>query len=186
MMCPISWLRLEQHHLGEIAGDERSEIEAHLRTCEACREAAGAIAADARPLRLLRRKASKRPIVLSALALAAAILIFVVKREPPEGRMKGSDVVLTLVGEREGRVEGVYREGEPLKALVTCPPGLSATFELVVHSGSDATSPLEPQTIACGNSVPLRGAFRLTGEAQVCLRWARSSERCVTLTPERQ
>jgi hypothetical protein len=185
MTCPISWLRLEQHRLGEIDGDERSEIDAHLLACESCRDAVGMIAADTRPLPKLRAKAKRRiaPIVVSALALAAA-LVFVVRSGPAE-RMKGSDVVLTLIGEREGRVEGVYREGEPLKALVTCPPGLSATFELVVHSGTDASSPLEPQTIACGNSVPLRGAFRLNGDARVCLRWAHAEERCLTLTPKR-
>jgi hypothetical protein len=182
MATHISWLRLELHHLGEVAGDERIAIDRHLTSCEACREAAASLATDTRTLPKLARRRRYAPVALSALALAAALSIFVMRREPAE-RMKGSDVVLTVMGENAGRVEGAYREGEPLKALVTCPPGLSATFELVVHSHGASSSPLEPQTIACGNNVPLRGAFQITGEARVCLRWA-AEERCIGLTPE--
>ena len=33
---PVSWLRLERLHLGEISGPERARIEEHLAACRAC------------------------------------------------------------------------------------------------------------------------------------------------------
>ncbi|MGH7293845.1 MAG: zf-HC2 domain-containing protein, partial [Polyangiaceae bacterium] len=33
---PISWLRLERYHLGELRGAERQAIADHLAACEAC------------------------------------------------------------------------------------------------------------------------------------------------------
>lgn len=37
---PVSWLRLEQHALGELAASEASAIEEHLEACPACRACA--------------------------------------------------------------------------------------------------------------------------------------------------
>lgn len=33
---PVSWLRLERYHLGELGGEERKAIEGHLSACPAC------------------------------------------------------------------------------------------------------------------------------------------------------
>lgn len=54
---PVSWLRLERLALGELAGDEASAIEAHLRECPACRACADECA---------------EPVALPALDMSAA------------------------------------------------------------------------------------------------------------------
>ena len=33
---PVSWLRLERYHLGEIRGRERAVVAEHLAACPAC------------------------------------------------------------------------------------------------------------------------------------------------------
>ena len=43
---PVSWLRLERYHLGELDGAERAQIEAHLAGCAACTEALASLAQD--------------------------------------------------------------------------------------------------------------------------------------------
>ena len=196
---PISWLALERHHLGELAKEEKQRIDDHLAECDACASMLKSIATkdDERPLRPLRTKkkvvslrewivARPQVVALAGLAVAAAI-IFLIGRTPknPENmdprsdRIKGSaDIGFTLV--REDNVVlpeagGPYRDGERFKALVTCPPGLRGTFDLVIYEPNAPPSfPLTAMTdLACGNSVPLAGAFKLTGHdpMTVCLVW---------------
>jgi hypothetical protein len=53
---PVSWLRLERHHLHEIAAAERARIDDHLASCEVCRMCLARIESDARlPLPSLPR-----------------------------------------------------------------------------------------------------------------------------------
>jgi len=52
---------------------------------------------------------------------------------------------------------------------------MDARFDVVVLDAEGASFPLEAGgTLACGNEVPLPGAFRLTGAAaeKVCLVWS--------------
>ncbi|MBX3192764.1 MAG: zf-HC2 domain-containing protein [Labilithrix sp.] len=185
---PISWLRLERLHAGEVDDAERAEIEAHLASCAACKACLAKIEGDdavalpplAKPAKVhvLRRAAP----AIAALAVAAGVLLLV--RRPPEedpaaggARAKGSDVSFALVRDDEQAVDGsagTYRDGDRFKAIVTCPPGMNATWDLVVYERGEAGFPLAVQRdLSCGNAVPMRGAFRTTGREPltVCLTW---------------
>jgi hypothetical protein len=192
---PPSWLRLERFHLGELAEPERAVIAQHLAACAACAACAAAIEADeARSLLPIgvggrnpepRLRARAWWAGVGALALAAAMILIIgrARRTPAlpgdsrQANAKGDGMAFVLVrddGERLVEERGVFREGDRFKALVTCPPSMSASFDLVVFDASGASFPLEPAGgIACANEVPLRGAFRLSGEANetVCLVW---------------
>lgn len=196
---PVSWLRLERYHLGEVRGAEREAIVAHLAACPACAACLAAIEQDDRsalpplavskapPRRVLARLPVRAAAAVCALA-AAAVLVLVLRRSGPPGdahppgvsgsRVKGELVAFWLVrddGERITGTEGVYRDGDRFKAVVTCAPGSSASFDVAVFDTGDPSFPLEPaRDLACGNDVPLPGAFRLTGDSDetVCLVWS--------------
>jgi hypothetical protein len=124
--------------------------------------------------------------------------------------VKGGGVALSLVRERDGAIEHgatTFSGRDRWKALVTCPAPRMVFWDAVVLDGSAPAFPLAPAApIACGNRVPLPGAFRLDGEhsVEVCLLLAadpidrstvtaRASVTaraggaftCVTLRPER-
>jgi hypothetical protein len=192
---PISWLRLERLHAGDVDARERREIEAHLSACDACAECLAKIEADAgAPLPLLKTAAlsprapakvhvlRKAAPAIAAIAVAAGVLLLVSRKphelEPvPGARPKGGDVSFILVRDDEQSVDGSagsYRDGDRLKAVVTCPPGMKASWDLVVYERGEAAFPLAAQSdLACGNAVPLPGAFRTTGRERmtVCLVW---------------
>lgn len=197
---PISWLRLELHHAGEAEAKDSEAIVAHLATCAACAACLARIEADVElplaPLPAAPKTPAASPVrapillrvapPLAALALAAAILFFLGRRpdpraptaEPyPSARMKGGDVAFVLVRDDEGVVAeagGVYRDGDRWKAVVTCPAGMRAAWDLAVFEHGEAAFPLEPALdLPCGNAVPLPGAFRTTGKERmtVCLVW---------------
>jgi len=199
---PVSWLRLEQHHAGELPAPERDDVTAHLATCEACAACFARIVEEATaPLPVLARPAaSARPPArvfalrrvaapLAAFAVAAGVLLALGRGPRPDpqphdfpvdpgaARTKGGDVGFVLVREDEGVVAeagGVYREGDRWKAVVTCPAGMRASWDLVVYEHGEASFPLDPASeLVCGNDVPLRGAFRTTGRERmtVCLVW---------------
>jgi hypothetical protein len=124
---------------------------------------------------------------------AAAIAILAVGRtwRAPGGaavergeaaRPKGDGMAFVLVrddGQQLVEAQGVFRGGDRFKALVTCPPSMTATFDLVVFDASGASFPIAPaRGLTCGNEVPLPGAFRLTqtaggGTEIVCIVWGR-------------
>jgi hypothetical protein len=196
---PVSWLRLERYHLGAVDGAERERIDAHLATCEACAACFAKIRADEevalpalvapRPVARVRRL---RPAVVfssavGALAAAAAVVLALRGSGPGDGgqtavpggsRVKGDAMGFTLVREDGVRIDGdagVYREGDRLKALVTCAPGSGLSLDLVVYDAEGASFPLDPATdFACGNDTPMRGAFRLNGrgDQDVCVVWS--------------
>ena len=195
---PISWLRLERFHLGEMGASERAGIAEHLAGCPACAACLAHIQDDdARALPPLalsapvrRRVFSLSPgrgaAVLGSLAAAAALVLSLRRGTPAkyiglqatgESRVKGDAIAFALVRDDDERIPGaagVYRDGDRFEALVTCPPGGDVAFDLVVYDAGGASFPLErPQELACGNGVRLPGAFRLTGGAEetVCLVW---------------
>jgi hypothetical protein len=192
---PVSWLLLEQHALGELAGEDSARVASHLAECEGCRACLARIEVDAkrelpalpaRPVRPVRRTANvvRSPIapIAAALALAAGLVLWMRARpgEDLDGsRVKGEGVTLALVTNDDAVLEaGVYRDGQIVKALVTCPPSLaSASWDLVVFDDQGSSFPLAPARLACGNAVPLPGAFRLTGRApqEICVLWSESS-----------
>ena len=211
---PISWLRLERYHLGELADDERARIASHVVSCAACaaclerierdeavvlpalRDLRERVARDSRALPVVRpaRRAvpTRWPVwigtSMGALAAAAAVVLGLRDRAraPTSDEavaasgygLKGEAVAFSLVrddGARIDGLEGVYRDGDRFKAIVTCPPGAGLAFDVVVVDASGASFPLEPAgKIACGNDVALPGAFRLTGgdDETVCLAWS--------------
>lgn len=214
---PVSWLRLERLRLGELPAAERAEIAAHLAACATCAACAARIEADEATelpaLEVRERRAADEPRaapsrvrVLFAragvLAAAAAVALAVghAWRTPDRGeagdgetghaRSKGDGMAFTLVrddGEPLVEAQGVFRSGDRFKALVTCPPGMTASFDLVVFdAGGDVAPaaggvsfPLAPaRRLSCGNEVPLPGAFRLTGseDETVCLVWSEDGE----------
>jgi hypothetical protein len=200
---PVSWLRLERYRLGELGESDRQRIAAHLAACPACATCAARIdaddAVDLPPLERRPAPAPPRPIFsarrllarTTALAAAAAtVLAFGHAWRGPEpgartaerfavagDRAKGGEVAFTLVrddGVRLLEARGRFDDGDRFKALVTCPPSMRAAFDLVVYDADGASFPVEPAPeLACGNEVPLGGAFRLTGPGPevVCLVW---------------
>jgi Putative zinc-finger len=205
---PVSWLRLEQWRLGELAEAERARVTEHVAACPLCAACAAHIEADEaidlpvlarQPAALVRPRRSRGlRLLTSAGALAAAAAAIVVVASTRHGtnpavvdrgetvRPKGDAVAFVLVrddGERVTEAQGVYRSGDRFKALVTCAPGASLTFELVVFDAEGTSFPLQPaRALACGNEVPLPGAFRLTSPAEgsgaesVCLVWGEGDE----------
>jgi hypothetical protein len=115
----------------------------------------------------------------AGLALAAAALLGVGRwgTPPVDERVKGEGVAFSLVRDDDQLIAeagGMFREHDRFKALVTCPPGMRARFDVVVWDAAGASFPLEvPPDLACGNDVPIPGAFRVTGAepVRVCLVW---------------
>jgi len=198
---PVSWLALERFHLGELSAVEREAIARHVAGCAVCGaclvriEADDALALPPLALTALASAASKRArrapawmAGLGALAAAAAVVL-VLRRDGPRvavpgsgpggaARIKGGDVTFALVrddGQRFEESGGIFRDGDRFKAIVTCPVSERGSFDLVVFDAGGASFPLEAaRGLACGNDVPLPGAFRLTGRSResVCLVWS--------------
>lgn len=198
---PISWLRLERFHLGEIQGAEREPIAQHLAACPVCAACLAHIQDDdahALPPLSVSRPARRKlfslfslfPVravaALSALAAGGALVLGLrgnghrgelEHARLGESRVKGDAIAFSLVRDDDERIAGtagVYRDGDRFKAVVTCPPGARVAFDVVVYDLGGASFPLEPAPeLACGNDVPLPGAFRLTGDTDetVCLVW---------------
>jgi len=193
---PVSWLRLERYRLGEVDDAERASIAAHLAACAACAACLASVEADdAATLPPLPVSRTARPgglgsrarlgaVSAGALALAAAVLLGVgagwrgARGVDPGSAagVKGDAVAFSLVRDDDARIDeavGAFRDGDRFKALVTCPPSMGDSFDLVVYDASGASFPLSRAHVACGNGVPLPGAFRLSGsrEETVCLTW---------------
>lgn len=195
---PISWLRLERYHLGELAPAELEAIETHVRACPACAaclkevDDGAKVALATLPAPKIKAQArSVVPFVVTGLAMAAAAALWIgpfskVEKDPPiawSNRIKGGDVAFTLARDDDeliGDAAGTYHDGDRFKALVTCPAGLDASWDLVVFERGETSFPLASATrLACGNAVPLEGAFRLTGAEvmTVCVVWGEAIDR---------
>jgi hypothetical protein len=192
---PVSWLRLERFHLGEVDSAEHDRIAQHLSLCPACAACLTRIEHDATrelPPLPIRERPRRRGLPAwglagaGALAAAAAVVIGLGPFVHPGARapatvvgdrIKGGEVAFSLVREDDERfagTAGVFRNGDRFKAVVSCPPGMAAAFDLAVYDSSGVSFPLETaRGIVCGNDVPLPGAFRVTGgeEETVCLVW---------------
>jgi|HubBroStandDraft_6_1064221.scaffolds.fasta_scaffold284766_3 hypothetical protein len=206
---PVSWLLLERFRLGELGEPERARIAEHVAACAACAACTARIEADEGlelpPLEVgaagKRRHgavpASPRRVrwlasVGAIAAAAATVLVLGRTWRAPGGaavdsgeraRPKGDAMAFVLVrddGQRMVDAQGVFRNGDRFKALITCPPSTTATFDLVVFDASGASFPLaQARGLTCGNEVPLPGAFRLTadgGSETVCIVWGDGGE----------
>jgi hypothetical protein len=198
---PVSWLRLELYQLGEVDPVERTSIASHLGACPACAACLARIerddAAALPPLSITRgaeaggrmSRARLGALAAGALALAAAALLGgggawrhgSASGPGSAAGVKGDAVAFSLVRDDDERIDdakGLFHDGDRFKAVVTCPPPLGATFDLVVYDAAGASFPLARARVVCGNSVPLPGAFRLSGsgEQTVCLTWGSERE----------
>ena len=94
---------------------------------------------------------------------------------PGDGvRAKGDGVSFELVRDDEATFSeagGSFRDGDRFKVVVTCPPHARTRVDVVVWDDGEPSFPLEASDVACGNRVPLPGAFRATGQRAmvVCL-----------------
>jgi hypothetical protein len=180
---PISWLRLERHALGE--GDAATA--AHLEGCAACRAVLARIQGDDRalPPLVLPEPAPRRwwPVWGGALLAAAAVLLFWLwprggttpEMPGPRIAIKGGDELIVSVVREPG--------GERYKVRVTCSAPTELEADVVVYQDGEASSPLPPARLRCGNQVVLPGAFRLTRPtpAVVCLAVRGAGTGCVHL-----
>jgi anti-sigma-K factor RskA len=147
---------------------------------------------------LARARARRRQLMIGAgvfVAAAAALLLVLRPKDAPTGelsasvRVKGAGLVnMTLVRERDGAVAfdpPDVRDSDRWKVQLTCAPGGGATVEVVVYQpGEPAAVALPAQPFACGNSIVVPGAFRITGgAATICARLASASLPPLPATP---
>jgi hypothetical protein len=203
---PVSWLRLERYHLGELTPAEAADVERAVAAdpaTRACLEelrkplalrplfedpslprptALSDVRARSRATRLGRALQKPWLFVLAATVAALVVLLrpesATLSLPPSHVRVKGGDVALELVRERHGSVDTTptsFAEGDRFKVLLTCPPALDGHFDVVVLQADGASFPLPaPSGVACGNRVPLSGAFSLDGNSRalVCVTWS--------------
>jgi len=188
---PLSWLALERHALGELPPAEAARVVAHLAACAACAACAAETrrpwASAAPPRAPWWRRYVAAWATTAALAGAAAAFLLMARTERPDpgpmarqdtlAGVKGGDVALELVRERQGTIThgaDTFVTDDRWKALLTCPASRMLFWDLVVRDGEGRSPryPLRPSSpITCGNHVPLPGAFRLSGagDARVCV-----------------
>lgn len=196
---PVSWLRLERYALGELPEAEGSSVAAHLEECEACRacmleirertpaalpELPAHLGAAAIPWWRRRGLRVAWAGGFAAAAAAAALVIVLSARGSgvneggalPGRRvaMKGGDVVLDLVRERGGSVAyepDTFLAEDRFAIRFTCPHTAALHVDVAVYQDGEASFPLPPTVVECGNRVALPGAFRITGRspATVCV-----------------
>jgi hypothetical protein len=188
---PISWLRLEHYHLGELPPGEHSQIQAHLDSCPRCRAQLAEIVDDARTLPPLplpspaqhaqpwyRRLSILLPAVAGPALVAAVALIMLLppqdSAELPGHRVtiKGGELAISLARQRAGSIQhqpSAYMDGDRIQVRISTPPG-EQPWELVVLQQGQAFFPLATGTTPGGNAVVL-GAFELSGpgDAAVCV-----------------
>jgi hypothetical protein len=193
--APLSWLRLERYALGELDSTVRSEVRIHVEGCAWCGDHLRSIEID--PWRLAPLPEVKRPTwssprftwAVPLVALAALTLFFVL----PDGsrtaglsaraRIKGGELAISLVRERQGetlRDPRSHADGDRFKVLVTCPPG-DAEVRVLVSQEGQVVFPFgrDPIPMACGNGVPIEGAFQATGggDLTVCITLGETTPR---------
>jgi hypothetical protein len=190
---------LERYRLGELSGLERDAVATHLDACPVC---AACLAEANRPIAMaplpepaslfsrmrhgLVGQTSVGAMLRIAFALAALVLLVLPGGKSKQGArfasrtergIKGGEVTVALVRERNGIVEHgatTFAPEDRWKVLVTCPMQQVLFWDLAIVEGERLTFPLLPSApIACGNHVPLPGAFRLAADhvVEVCLVW---------------
>jgi hypothetical protein len=192
---PLSWLILERYALGELDEQEQKRVEAQLATSPEDRACLLQIQSETNalpplPVVVLRPRRTPRPgwwLLSTGIAAAAASLLLFM---PPSGTLppsskrlthgtKGGELAMQLVSERQGEGPRTYSVGERFKLLVTCPPWLVGTPRILVFQAGKRYEPLRTTAhFACGNLVPIPGAFALDGSepAEVCVAWGQPAE----------
>ena len=199
---PISWLRLERYRLGELPASEHDAMRAHLDACVVCTACLSEVdrplvlppldlpVESSLFLRARRALLGLSPagafLRVAFLGLVLVLLVHPIGKTAKVSHLpgqampgiKGGDVALELVRERSGIIEHdatTFAPEDRWKVLVTCPTDELLFWDVAVVEGAQASFPLAASApIACGNHVPLPGAFNLTGgrTIHVCLVWA--------------
>jgi anti-sigma factor RsiW len=155
---PLSWLTLERYALGELSAEERARVEAQLAESPVDRACLQEILEDRSELSLpspapvasvtslAPARAARRGrwlAVCAALGAAATIVLMVRdQREPaPYDGVKGSDVALRLISDRQGVEPRTFAAGERFKVEVTCPARLGASLRLLIFQGGEVFEP---------------------------------------------
>lgn len=197
---PLSYLQLERHSLGELSAVEKERVNQHLERCPACRACYERIRADDRAPQLAAlaahldavktglplpasRRSRRRPATWAALALSAALAIFVVVQpeqrsatspdlEPPSSS-KGTALALEVIrmNQRGEQLDAThFAASDRFKLLVTCPEGHERALRVLAFQAGQVFEPVPPQELAsCGNRRALRGAWQLDGSDPVDL-----------------
>ena len=222
---PLSWLALERLRLGELPQASAAPWSSTSPRARPARRAWPRSIGRCRCPRCLRHPRQRRSgracarggargawRIWAPAGIAALLALFLIARpkalddahmDRTLAGLKGGGVALSLVRERDGAVDHgatTFAGRDHWKALVTCPAARVMFWDVVVLDGATATFPLAPSApLACGNRVPMPGAFRLDGDQplEVCLllaadpidraRVTAHDERatCVLLRPER-
>ncbi|HEX5658326.1 MAG TPA: hypothetical protein VFX59_14085 [Polyangiales bacterium] len=181
----VSWLQLERYALGELSGDERSQVERELADSSEDRACLDAILSDDTVLPPLPVPLRKKRTAwwAGAAALAAALALMLMPRDLPSHRsvsdgVKGGEVAITLISERTGAAARSFRDGDRFKLLLTCPTWLTSRVHVVMFQDGQRYTPLS-DTVECGNQVPWPGAFSLdgSGAVDVCVTWTDANVR---------
>ncbi|MDJ0766070.1 MAG: hypothetical protein QNJ97_24010 [Myxococcota bacterium] len=180
----LSWLALEQYHLGELHQDAQRQISSHLTDCIHCKERLTSIEQDPYDLPPLPAAAQRpgilgtalKPIwiggIASAMVAVVAVILLVIFRADGQlpGRIvafKGGDLALTLVRERNGAIvenPTGYKDGDRFIVRLTCPGTDRIDWDVVIFQGHETLFPYAAHPpILCGNNVPVPGAFLITG-----------------------
>ncbi|MBN2341476.1 MAG: zf-HC2 domain-containing protein [Deltaproteobacteria bacterium] len=188
--APLSWLLMEQYHLGELPNDEMSRVKQHLESCPGCAQCMDSIENSSVQLKPLPPLPESRlgelwnifgdhwKMGVGVAAAAAALTIAVLFVGPtttatslPPASMgyKGGDLAIGLSRSRDGAVDEtptVFEDGDRFNVRVTCPPTGVSVWDVVIFQGEDVFFPYDNrEPLECGNLVPLRGAFSLSGDA---------------------
>ena len=183
---PISWLKLEQYHLGELSDTKAASVARHLSECDACRSCMDRIEAgrvlkplpDVAPSSFWER--FRLPLEVAA---AAAMLLLGVALHPMFARdgeeresgtvdIRGGESTLTVLRERNGSVvenPATYRDGDRFSLKLTT-SATAVMWDTVVISGDEIYFPMKaPLAPTFHNQFPFPGAFRLSDTEDVTL-----------------
>jgi hypothetical protein len=188
---PISWLKLEQYHLGELSEQEARAVAGHLDRCPACAACSALITGDgivlsplpspepsSSPVQRLTSLPLLRPLAAGLAVAATALLILALlpdsKKPLDRGAVnqgsitaKGGEISMTLVRERAGQIErrpAGYASGDRFTMKVTAPGSEPYRWDVAVFQGDEVFFPYDNETaLEPGNQTPVPGAFRLTG-----------------------
>lgn len=174
---PVSWLRLEQLALGELAAPAAATVKEHLAACPACAACMESIAEDVVALPALPALPAAEPVrvpwwrrrvmwsIGAAVAAAAAVVLVLVLRPrgveqevhgPGTGiaqtvRLKGGNVLeVGLVRERGGATvmqPMAYAAGDRFKVIVTCDRAVDVWADVMVLQ-PDPAQPGAPMVAA--------------------------------------
>ncbi|MBN2715834.1 MAG: zf-HC2 domain-containing protein [Deltaproteobacteria bacterium] len=191
--APLSWLVMEQYHLGELPQSERERVRRHLQSCPGCAKCMDSIENSSIRLKPLPEIPTgfwatltgkwKWQLSVAAMAAASVLLILLVwpfsqpqsttavpQASLPPALMayKGGDLAIGLTRYRNGAVDdnpSRFVDHDAFGVRVTCPPIGEASWDVVVFQGADVYFPYDNQKpLNCGNRIALDGVFEITGQ----------------------